>query len=174
LTTTAPWPAWAARPDQELKRHTETKAKINAAIMRLRDEHVEFVRRCEALEDRPLKLAKLLYGKIEIWNESNRRSKYGFDCALVHPRVRPLADGRLVPRDNDHDEGANWQVPAEFVEEDLPARRAPNRKLTGTFGVASECRRIDPSTPIELRESKKASAWRKPKKGKQYKRWSQI
>jgi hypothetical protein len=146
---------------------THNKATINAEIMRQRDLHHEFVRRCEALEDTPRKLAEYLLSLVDAWDESNRHSKYGFDWDLVHPRIRPLADGRLIQRGSDHDQGGHHLIPECLLdnEDDLPAWRPPKRKLVFTSGPASECKRLDPATPIELRAPKRGSIW-KDKDGK--------
>jgi hypothetical protein len=154
---------------EEQKLFTDNKEKINAEIMRQRDLHTEFARRCDAMENAALKLAKKLCRIIETWDQCS-------DPGLKHCRVRPLASGLLVPRTNDHNQGVNQAARFVFDPEadDDDAPSPPKRKVwdTGTYGAASKCRQLDPSTSIELREPKKGSAWMRPYAAPNCARWS--
>jgi hypothetical protein len=164
--------------DAELKRATETKAKLNAAIMALREANPEFLKSCEAEEDKPRQLARELYRLLEIWDQAA-----GPD--LKSPTMRPLSSGLLIPARNSTEAGSIVRLFGD--DDDLPALSPPT-KITirdengvcwrgvrhpllgpvgrwtriGKFGAASECRRLNPSTPIEIRRARRFKFFEEP------------
>src|SRR5262249_43550361 len=119
------------------------------------------------------KLANELYRIIGLWEQS-----------LEHPEVRPLEDGRLIPASSHPEDGCMRIADPLLIEDDDRPSRPPTKRVVrdengvywrgilhpllgpigrwiriGKFGAASECRRLDPSIPIQLRKPKKGSQW---------------